>query len=171
MIKVALTGPECSGKTTLAIDLGKELGVNWIPEFARHYLNKLERAYNQADLDFIAEKQQDVIRLISNTSSNYLVVDTEMLVLKIWSLEKYNSVSDFISSAWQYQDLDLYVLCKPDIPFEQDGLRENPDDRDRLFEIYKNELRAKNANFIIVSGNQSNRLGQVLEAISKLKKT
>lgn len=168
MIKIALTGPECSGKTTLAIELAKALKVNWIPEFARHYLTKLNRPYNQEDLDVIALRQQNAIDLIVRIGKDYLITDTEMLVIKIWSQEKFNTVSNQIESLYQQQDFDLIVLCKPDIPYEEDPLRENQEDRDRLFEIYRAELEKSEQNFIIVDSTISARLNKVLAAIEKL---
>ncbi len=168
MIKIALTGPECSGKTTLAIELAKALKVNWIPEFARHYLTKLNRPYNQEDLNVIAERQQKAIDLIVRIGKEYLITDTEMLVIKIWSQEKFNTVSNQIESLYQQQDFDLIVLCKPDIPYDEDPLRENQEDRDRLFEIYRSELEKSGKKFIIVDSTITARLNKVLAAIEKL---
>ena len=39
--KVVLYGPESSGKTTLAIELSKHYRVDWVPEYAREYLQKV----------------------------------------------------------------------------------------------------------------------------------
>jgi len=165
MIKIALTGPECSGKTTLAIELGRRLDINFIPEFARHYLNTLDRPYNKADLDVIAKKQVQGISLIGRTASKYMVVDTEMLVLKIWSQEKFNEVSDYIQRLYAEQDFDLIVLCKPDIPFEEDLQRENPNDRDRLYDIYLSELEQSGKQFIIVEGSLKDRIDKIFASI------
>jgi nicotinamide riboside kinase len=171
MLKIAITGPECSGKTTLAIALGKKLEINWIPEFARGYLRKLDQPYNQNDLDIIAEQQQKVVDLVHRLRrQKYLIVDTEMTVMKIWSSEKYQEVSETITSLWQQQDYDLYLLCKPDIPYVADPQRENPNDRDRLYEIYKSELQLKAAHFVEIEGSEDLRIDIALGAISKLNK-
>lgn len=168
MIKIALTGPECSGKTSLATELGNKLGVSWIPEFARHYLSDLNQPYTQSDLDVIAKQQQKFIDMYLKTNSKYMIVDTEMLVLKIWSEEKYQEVSPLITSLYEQQNFDLVVLCKPDMPFEADDLRENPDDRDRLYQLYMNELKASNTNFVIAESDLNSRINRVLTEIEKL---
>ena len=168
MIKIAITGPECSGKTSLAIELGKELGINWIPEFARLMLKKLERPYIQEDLNDFARQQLKVINLVKKSASKYMVVDTEMLVFKIWSQEKYETVSEFITEAYANQDFDLIILCRPDMPYEPDPQRENPEDRDRLFEVYLAELKKSGANFIIAESNLKYRVNSCLSAIEKL---
>ncbi|MEO9534075.1 MAG: ATP-binding protein [Crocinitomicaceae bacterium] len=169
MIKIAITGPECSGKTTLAIALGQEFDISWIPEFSRVYLSKLDRSYKQEDLDVIAQKQQNAIDLIERIGKGkYLITDTEMTVMKIWSQEKYQDVSETITTLWQQQSYDLYLLCKPDIPYENDPLRENPDDRDRLYEIYKAELISKGVHFVEIEGLEFQRKAKALKAIEDL---
>jgi len=166
MKRIAITGPECSGKSTIALALASNFQTNWIPEAARSYLEKLGRPYVQEDLDTIARRQQLMIDGARNR--DVLITDTEMLVLKIWSEVKYGSVSGFIESLWRNQDFDLYLLCAPDIPYEEDPLRENPDNRNELFELYKAELEKSNRNFIVLSGNLESRLQSAIEKIKSL---
>ena len=168
MITIGITGPECSGKSTLALFLATKLGVNWIPEHARSYLEKLNRTYNQEDLDLIARRQLMMIEAVEKSKSEYLIADTEMLVLKIWSQEKYGKVSGFIKSAYLNQDFDLIVLCKPDIPYEEDKFREHPHDRNRLFDLYLNELENSGNNFIVAEADLNSRVNKVLAAIKKI---
>jgi nicotinamide riboside kinase len=166
MKKVAITGPECSGKSTLAMFLATKLGTNWIPEAARMYLERLGRPYEQKDLDVLAQRQQ--LMIDSPTVKEVKIVDTEMLVLKIWSIEKYGNVSALIETLWMNQDFDLYILCKPDMPYEEDELRENPNDRDRLFDIYQAALIEKGVNFIVSQGTVQDRVSEALNAIEQL---
>jgi nicotinamide riboside kinase len=166
MIKVAITGPECSGKSALALALASRFQVSCIPEAARTYLDKLDRTYTQDDLDVIARRQQMMINGVKN--QDVLISDTEMLVLKIWSEVKYGKASPYIESLWENQDFDLYLLCNPDIPYEPDPLRENPDNRDELFKLYKTELTNSNKNFIILSENLESRLKWAVDKINSL---
>jgi nicotinamide riboside kinase len=96
-----------------------------------------------------------------------VVYDTEVLVLKIWSDFKYGSCSKLILDELSQQKIDLYLLCAPDIPYEEDILRENPNDRVELFEIYKNELKQMNANFIIIEGDRNVKLREVTALIKE----
>jgi nicotinamide riboside kinase len=168
MIRIAITGPECSGKSTLSGELAEHLGVNYIPEYARLYLDKLGKSYLQIDLDSIAQRQQIMIDAVAASEQNYLISDSEMLVMKIWSEEKYNNVSSVIKNLYENQTFDLYLLCKPDIPFVADSQRENPLDRDRLYKIYKSELQKQSVHFVEVKGAQQERLDNALTAISEL---
>ena len=46
----------------------------------------------------------------------------------------------------------FYLLCEPDIAWEEDKLRENPNNRFELFEIYKKEINKLQHNYFIISG-------------------
>ncbi len=125
----------------------------WIEEYAREYL-QMKRSYVQADLDEIAEVQQEKW----NVKGNLLVADTEMTVMKIWSEYQFNACSEFILNVYLNQEFEHYFLCKPDMPWEYDPLRENPNNRDELFEIYHQELIRMNRSFTVLSGDLKTRI-------------
>ena len=56
-LKVVILGPECTGKTDLANFLASQYNTSWVPEYARAFLNKLNRPYEQSDLIKIAHGQ------------------------------------------------------------------------------------------------------------------
>ncbi|MEN9700263.1 MAG: hypothetical protein RLZZ301_1461 [Bacteroidota bacterium] len=149
-LRIAFTGPESSGKSTLAEWLATELGSQLVPEYAREFLEQ-QPTYQQADLDLMAKAQ------VARWPKEALIADTEMLVFWIWSMEKYAQVSPLIEELLHAQKFDIYVLCAPDIPWVPDPLRENPNDRQRLFERYKTELEARGLPFIIASGDLNAR--------------
>ena len=159
--RIAITGPECSGKTTLAETLHEHLGGTLVLEFARRYLDKTGGRYEQEDLDAIALGQ---MRQWMATHQHPIISDTEMSTLKIWSLEKYGSCSDLIQTFYDKQQFDLYILCRPDIAWVADPLRENPNDRDLLFKKYLTELESSDREFIIWEGERNIDL-----LLSKLK--
>tara|TARA_B100000609_G_C17022428_1_gene334411 strand:+ start:122 stop:310 length:189 start_codon:yes stop_codon:yes gene_type:complete len=59
-------------------------------------------------------------------------------------------------------------LCYPDIPWEYDAQRENPNDRLALFKLYEEEIKKLKVNYIILKGSKENRLNKVEQLISKL---
>jgi nicotinamide riboside kinase len=152
-LKIAFTGPESSGKTTISKAFAEEINGVWIEEYAREFL-QVKRAYQQVDLDEIARVQQEKW----SKSENILIADTEMTVLKIWSEVRFNSCSKYIKEAYHNQLFSHYFLCKPDIPWVEDPLRENPNDRDVLFDLYLNELIKMNRPFTILEGTIETRL-------------
>ena len=52
---ISIVGPESSGKTTLSVELAKQLGGAWLPEYARSYLSSSE--YTELDLEHITHEQ------------------------------------------------------------------------------------------------------------------
>ena len=165
MKRFAVTGPESSGKTTLAIALAEQYAGIFIPEFARAYLEQKNGAYFIEDLDYIAEKQLAIWEEVS--AEKLLFCDTEMLVLKIWSGFKYGTCSSFILEAFRNQQFEHYFLCRPDIDWEEDPLRENPEDREELFERYLSELKKQGIPFTIVEGSLENRMNICADIITK----
>ena len=165
MKRFAVTGPESSGKTTLAIALAEQYAGIFMPEFARGYLEQKNGVYSREDLDRIAEKQLALWEEVS--AENLLFCDTEMLVLKIWSEFKYGRCSTFILEAFGNQQFEHYFLCRPDIEWEEDPLRENPENREELFERYLTELKKQGLPFTIVEGNLENRINMCSEIVIK----
>ncbi len=165
MKRFAITGPESSGKTTLAIALAEQYAGIFMPEFARGYLEQKNGVYSREDLDRIAEKQLALWEEVS--AENLLFCDTEMLVLKIWSEFKYGRCSAFILEAFGNQQFEHYFLCRPDIEWEEDPLRENPENREELFERYLTELKKQGLPFTIVEGNLENRINMCSEIVIK----
>lgn len=156
MKRIAVTGPESSGKTSLAERLAQEFGLAFVPEYAREYLIQRDGKYTQSDLVQIAEGQ---VKLWSEAkSARGFVADTEMLVMKIWSDFKYGETDPVILSLLQKQHFDHYFLCYPDIPWEEDPLREHPEQRLELFELYLKELQDRKLPFTILKGDLSQRL-------------
>ena len=167
MIRIVITGPESSGKTTLSQSLSEHFNVPFIPEFARSYLEKRGGEYTQSDLNVIAKGQ---LESVTTSQSKFDICDSDFSVLEIWSQYKYGNVSELIQELVNQNLFDLHILCTPDMPWEEDSLRENPDNRDQLFELFKESLNRHNKNFIIVSGEHKKRLKKSLQSIDLLLK-
>lgn len=167
MIRVAVTGPESSGKTTLSKELCQALSEAYVLEYAREYLEQREGKYDEKDLDEIAEGQ---LALFRKHTGNVLIADTDFTVLKVWSEVKYGKVSDHLIEIDENFQFDLYLLCLPDIPWEPDLLRENPNDRWELVEHYRKALSEKVCPVIEISGSREERFQTAIEAIRALMK-
>jgi nicotinamide riboside kinase len=153
-LKIAFTGPESSGKTTMAELIAEAYSTSFIPEYAREFL-KDKTTYTLADLDEIAKQQVELCKASKNT---LVISDTEMAVMLIWSQEKFKEVSPIIQHLWESQDFDHLFLCAPDIPWEADKLRENPLDRERLFQLYEVVLENSKKPFTILKGTIEQRI-------------
>ena len=167
MKHIVFTGPECSGKTTLSKKISKKFKLPLVPEYAREYLKSIKQNYQYKDLNKIAKKQLE-LELEKSTQlnkKNILICDTNLQVIKLWSLIKYDKCDDFIL---QNQNKDaLYILCKPDFKWEYDPLRENPLNRKNIFKRYQKELTENNLNFVTASGSIEKRINQLTRIINK----
>lgn len=166
--RIAIVGPECTGKTTLAGALAEHYKTVWVPEFARSYLDALNRPYVQDDLLHIAHGQikwEDEYALQAN---HLLICDTNLLVIKIWSEFKYGTCHPDITSEMTKRQYDLHLLTHPDVPWEDDPQREHPDKRELLFSIYKNEIIGLGVPFAEISGPPDKRLQKAVSAIDLL---
>ena len=154
MHKIIVTGPECSGKTTLSKSLSKYFNSKFVNEFARNYLAKKNNTYNFENLLEIAQNQYK----LENQKSKIIVCDTDLLTIKIWSEQKFGNCDSWILGKINAQKKEqrIYLLCKPDIKWEYDPQRENELDRDKIFNIYIKELKNLEHKFWIVEGD--NRL-------------
>lgn len=161
--KIILTGPESTGKTTLAKHLAAYYQTSWVPEFAREYLEKLNRAYRYSDLLTIAEGQLGLEKKQEISANQFLFCDTSMLVMKVWAEYKYQRCHGQILEELEKRKNEVYILCGIDIPWEYDKWRENPRKREDLYEIYKKELLHLKAPFMEVHGTQRERVRMVVE--------
>lgn len=172
MIKISVTGPESSGKTELSVWLSERLqGVILIPEYARDYLEKrpLGYEYTEREIEFFAEKTHDqIVEVLSNKSHSALICDTDFYVLDIWDRVVFGQINKRIAELkWEHR-FDIYLLCRPDIPWHYDPLRENEYDRDVLFEKYEESLKADQAFYFIVEGSGEERNRTALQELMGL---
>jgi len=156
--RIALTGPESTGKSTLSAALAAHYKTSWVPEYSRTFLENLKGDYSYEDMVRIAKGQYRLEEEIFPYAAQYLFCDTDFLVCKIWSEEKFGRCDPWINDMFGKNLYDLYLLCKPDLTWEADPLRENPQDRDRLFDLYIRHLEAKDYSYKIISGSGNERL-------------
>ena len=166
MKKVVITGPESSGKSTLSKHLSESLFTPHVREYAREYLASLDRVYNKDDLTQIAKGQMDLEEDIICQTPSYLICDTDLLTIKIWSEYKYGSCAPEIINLLMANLPDLYLLASPDFPWEEDSQRESPDNRDALFLVYKAEILKLGIPYVVLSGTAPERLEKAMEIFS-----
>lgn len=168
MKKIAIVGPESTGKTELSKVLAAHYGVNWVPEYARTYLEPRNGFYEEKDLAKIANGQLKSQQGAISTNHDLVFFDTDLLVIKIWAQFKYGRVDPFITDAMEKHQPDLYLLTYHDIPYEEDPLRENPNDRAALFEYYEREVKSSNVPYAIIKGSREERSQAAIQAINNI---
>lgn len=166
--KIAITGPECSGKTTLSNELATIFKSPLVPEFARNYLSNLNRPYTNEDVELIAKGQLESEKKWLTQATKFIFCDTDLLVIKIWMDVRFKSCPEWISQFLKSTPYTLHLLCKPDLPWVADPQRENPHDRDLLFYLYKKSLDDLQLPYVIIDGIGKTRTEKALQAITHL---
>jgi len=167
VFKIAITGPESTGKSKLAIALAKHYHAVYTPEYAREYLHKKEGLYEKSDLKIIAKEQIKRQNKDIKKAKKYYIADTEMLVLKVWHEVKYDENPQWLKELILKQKFDLYLLCDIDIPWTSDPLREHPHKREFLFNKYKATFQELHLSYQIISGNGKLRLQNAIKIINE----
>lgn len=173
LLKFAFFGPESTGKTTLSQQLAAHFDTVWTPEFARDYLQKKLDKTGQVcepdDLLTIAIGQTKLENDTLLTANKYLFCDTCLLVTKVFSEINYNFCDPILEKAALKHKYDLFFLTDVDVPWEQDGLRDQPNDREHTFTQFKNELIKNNKPFITLSGDAKYRFENAISIIQNLE--
>lgn len=168
MLRIAIVGPESSGKTTLCGALAVHFQASLVHEFARAYLGPREGRYDRADLLLIAEAQCAAEDTAMREDAPVVFCDTDMVTIRIWSEEKFGACDPRIIRLSEERHYDHWLLCSPDMPWEQDPLRENPLDRDRLFSVHEALLNKLGKPYTIIQGENPLRMRTAIARVSEL---
>lgn len=169
LLRIAIVGPECTGKSDLASYLADHFDTEWVPEYARGYIDNLIRPYEPEDLVTIARGQLRLEQEWALTANDFLFCDTTLLVIKVWSEFKFGTCDPEIIKGLEDSFYDLHLLTYVDIPWENDPQREHPDKREELYQIYRNELTQMKVPFIEIRGERAQRRDTAIKALNKLR--
>ncbi len=169
--KVAVIGPECTGKSALSAYLADYFKTEWVPEYARQYIGNLTRPYTEDDLLSIARGQLRIEDEWARDGNGVLICDTNLYVIKIWSEFKYGHCNDEILRNIATRHYDLYLLTYVDLPWEEDPQREHPQQREALYTLYLREMQQQSVPFVEIRGERAQRQQLAREAIEKMLAT
>jgi NadR type nicotinamide-nucleotide adenylyltransferase len=171
IVKIAIIGPESTGKSTLVQLLATHFNAPFVPEFARTYLKKKHPPnYDFADLEAIARGQISAMAEAEKRAEKRVFFDTDLITLHIWALDKFGKPIPFVEANLKKLKANFYLVCKPDIPWQPDPLREDATRRDLLFEWNMHVLEGLDANSAVISGMGDARLKSAITAVSKFLK-
>lgn len=165
--RVCVIGPECTGKSELSQFLASHYKTCWVPEYARAYLDKLGRPYQDHDLIKISHGQLRLEDEWLSDATEFMICDTNLITIKIWSESKYGSCSAEILTLINKRKYDLYLLCYIDVAWVADPQREHPDKREHFWELYKNEVIKSGVPYVEINGDWTTRQQKAIEAIDK----
>lgn len=158
-MNILVTGPESTGKSTICQWIAVNYQATLIPEYARNYLEELGPQYEEEDLYKIA--QGHVQQFIAVKDEPFLVFDTFMVNIIIWSIYKYGNFDTRLVSYDSAVAFDLVFLATPAVPWKEDPLRENPGDREKLLTQFKYQLDKRGWEYIELKPGELERQIQV----------
>jgi NadR type nicotinamide-nucleotide adenylyltransferase len=169
VIRVVVTGSECTGKTTLASALAEHFDTLWVPEFVRRFVEEKGAAPEFADVEAIARGQMALEDRIASEASGLLIQDTDLLSTVIYSRHYYGDCPAWIENELRARAGDLYLLAGIDVPWAPDGdQRDRGDRRDEMQQLFRTALVERGNRWVEVTGPPEQRLDTATAAIDDL---
>lgn len=165
--KIILTGAESTGKSSLAKQLALFYHTVYMPEYARTYIENLNRDYNYEDLVHIAKMQIQFEQVFLFKANKFLFIDTGLIITKVWFQEVFHKYPSWLDEAIFKSLPNLYLVCDIDLPWKEDRVRENGtlEKRKYLMDRYIGEIKKYPVKYEIVSGQENARFQNALKII------
>lgn len=168
--KIAIVGPESTGKSTMSQQLAKHYNVPWVPEYARYYCAALTTNCTLQDEINMFHGQVALERsVLAIAETDFIICDTTFLTVKIWSDEMLGTTPQIVLDGLKNHTYDLYLLLDIDLPWQDDPLRDFPHMREHFMQVWHQELNVLNANYVVVGG-LANRLQNAIAVIDEFLK-
>lgn len=150
-MRIAVIGPESTGKTTLAKELAQQFKGTYVPEYARVYIER--KGTRDVSFDELCEIAKYQIEEIKSPSAKPVFFDTELIVTKVWFEYAFGRVPQWLDEAILRYPMDAYLLTAPDIPWQPDPARYNGSDTIRweLFDRYEAEIQALKIPYFVIT--------------------
>ncbi|OBQ55783.1 NadR-like protein [Halodesulfovibrio spirochaetisodalis] len=168
LIRIVVTGSECTGKSTLAALLAEHYSVPYAQEFLREYFIANNGVLTLADAVPVAKGQLQAELDVEAQQPLFLLCDTNMLSSVVYNKYYYKENPEWIEAAFSERSYDLYLLCGIDVPWTDDGQRDRPQEREYMQSLFRKELDDRCLPYIEVQGAQAVRLSKAVAAIDSL---
>lgn len=165
--RVALIGPECTGKTTLARALAAATGGVWVPEAARLVAEATPTGLGPTTVEPIARLAIALDDAARAGTAGTLILDTDLVSTVVYARHYYGDCPAWIVEAARARRADRYLVCVPDLPWRADGVRDRPDARPTLLASCLDALDAIGARPAMVSGTGAGRLATARAALGR----
>jgi NadR type nicotinamide-nucleotide adenylyltransferase len=167
IVKIAIVGPESTGKSTMSAYLAKHYHTVWVPEFAREYCEKLTEPCTWQDEINMFYGQLALEAEYLPKANRLLICDTTFITVKIWSDHTFGRTPQEVLDELPKHPYDLYLLLDIDLPWEEDPLRDFPHLRQHFMDVWYKELDALGANYVLISGSAQERYDNAEKAVDE----
>ena len=166
--KIAIVGPESTGKSTLAEQLAAHYNTVWVPEYARGYCENLTEPCNLQDEINMFYGQLALEKEKLPLANQLLICDTTFLTVKIWSEHVFGKAPQEVLEMLDKHSYDHYLLMDIDTPWEDDPLRDFPHLRNYFMDVWHTELKSLKADYSVISGIGAARLQNAISVIDRV---
>lgn len=165
--KIAVVGPESTGKSSMSAYLAKHYHTVWVPEFARDYCAALTAPCTWQDEINMFNGQLALEEELLPQANGLLICDTTFITVKIWSDYTFGRSPQEVLNELPKHPYDLYLLLNIDLPWEEDPLRDFPHMREHFMAVWYKELNALNARYVLISGTGEARYINAIKAVDE----
>lgn len=161
--RVVLMGAESTGKSTLAARLAAEFETEHVQEYGREHYAAKGGELDLHDYVTIARVHREREDQAILRAHRFLFVDTNAITTMFFShyynrdsLSELRLLADECATRYRH-----VIVCDDDIPFEQDGWRDNVTWRARMQGMVLHDLAVRGIPYDVVGGSLDERLTQV----------
>lgn len=170
-LRIAVYGPESTGKTRLAEKLAAHFRAPLVAEYARERWEQ-HGALGLEDMLPIAREQWRREDEAATGADRLVICDTDALTTMLWSDLLYGTSPDELrrGAELRCRNYALYLLLDIDVPFGPDPQRCFPDpaDREKCMRIWRGALERRHLPFVDVRGDWVAREAAAVAAIHRL---
>ncbi len=169
--RICLVGAESTGKTTLAKALAQNYQTPWVPEFGRLYSEGrlwVPAIWEDGEFEYIAGVQNAMEDRLALVANKIMFCDTNAFATTIWQERYLTRMTDGVRNLTKDRRYDLYILTDIDVPYEQDGTRENEHLRPGMHQRFIEELEKQDVPYILLSGDLQHRLDNVIKICDEM---
>lgn len=177
--RIAVYGPESTGKTQLAEKLAAHFRAPVVPEYARERWDA-QGGLTLADMAPIAREQwrreDEAVRACHpwDDKPGLVICDTDALTTMLWSDLLYGTTPEEVrrGAEARCRNYALYLLLDVDVPFAADPQRCFPDDaaaRVKMMRLWREALATRGLPYVLIRGDWIARERQAIAAVEAVR--
>ncbi len=169
MRRIVVTGPESTGKTTLAAALAARFEAPLLAEAARAFAEARRAEGRELAADDAAPIARMAIAADDDAVASgapLVVCDTDLVSTVLYTRHYYGPAPVWMEDAARARRGDLYLLCDVDLPWIPDGVRDRPDARAAFHRLFAETLREFDCTVLGIGGAGDARLAAALGALN-----
>lgn len=171
---VVFLGAPCTGKSTLAERLARELGTVFMPEYGREYWDQhqADRRLTPGQLVEIAEGHLEREDALIQEAREFLFVDTNALTTAVFARYYHGAVDPKLVALADSCPLryDLVFLCSDDFPYDDTWDRSGPANRTLMQAMVVQDLASRGIAAAALRGSLELRVETVKAALQEHRK-